>query len=68
MSAMLALNKSSRSHNVGITKLYENAAALDRLGIGFLRLGLVVVLLWIGLLKLFRTKQRASYRWWQTVL
>jgi hypothetical protein len=44
MSAMLALNKSSRSHNVGITKLYENAAALDRLGIGFLRLGLVVVL------------------------
>jgi reactive chlorine resistance protein C len=51
MSAMLALNKSSRSHNVGITKLYENAAALDRLGIGFLRLGLVVVLLWIGLLK-----------------
>jgi len=52
MSAMLALNKSSRSQNVGITKLYENAAALDRLGIGLLRLGLVIVLLWIGLLKL----------------
>jgi reactive chlorine resistance protein C len=51
MSAMLALNKSSRSHNVGITKLYEKAAALDRLGIGLLRLGLVIVLLWIGLLK-----------------
>ena len=51
MSAMLALNKSSRNHNVGVTRLYEKAAALDRLGIGLLRLGLVIVLLWIGLLK-----------------
>jgi uncharacterized membrane protein YkgB len=51
MSAMLAFNKSSRSHNVGVTGLYEKAAALDRLGIGLLRLGLVIVLLWIGLLK-----------------
>jgi uncharacterized membrane protein YkgB len=48
---MPALNKSTRSHNVGKTKAFGNAAALDRLGIGLLRLGLVIVLLWIGLLK-----------------
>lgn len=31
--------------------LYSKAAALDRIGMGLLRLGLVVVLVWIGALK-----------------
>jgi reactive chlorine resistance protein C len=35
----------------GIRKLYVNAAKLDRFGMGFLRFGLVIVLLWIGGLK-----------------
>ena len=51
MCSMPALNESVRSHNIEITKSFENAAALDRLGVGLLRLGLVIVLLWIGLLK-----------------
>jgi uncharacterized membrane protein YkgB len=34
-----------------IRGLYSKAAALDRVGMGLLRLGLVVVLVWIGALK-----------------
>ena len=34
-----------------IQKIYARAASLDRLGMGLLRLGLVVVLIWIGGLK-----------------
>src|SRR6202171_1769099 len=34
-----------------IRRLYIKAASLDRLGIGMLRLGLVIVLVWIGGLK-----------------
>ena len=34
-----------------ILSLYSKAAALDRIGMGLLRLGLVVVLVWIGALK-----------------
>ncbi len=34
-----------------VRRLYEEAAQLDRLGMGLLRLGLVVVLCWIGGLK-----------------
>src|SRR5258707_6462770 len=35
----------------GIRRLYMKAANLDRFGMGMLRLGLVIVLLWIGGLK-----------------
>jgi uncharacterized membrane protein YkgB len=35
----------------GLRSLYRTAARLDRLGFGMLRLGLVVVLCWIGALK-----------------
>jgi reactive chlorine resistance protein C len=35
----------------GITRLYIKAAGLDRFGMSMLRLGLVIVLLWIGGLK-----------------
>src|SRR5258707_13595449 len=34
-----------------IERLYSAAASLDRIGMGLLRLGLVVVLFWIGGLK-----------------
>lgn len=34
-----------------VRRLYEDAAQLDRLGMGLMRLGLVVVLCWIGALK-----------------
>ena len=37
--------------NSAVRRLYEKAARLDRVGMGLLRLGLVVVLLWIGGLK-----------------
>jgi len=67
MCSMPALNESVRSHNIEITKSFENAAALDRLGVGLLRLGLVIVLLWIGLLKFVPYEAEASYRWSQTV-
>ena len=42
-------------HNQGgvIRTLYIKAAKLDRFGMGLLRLGLIVVLLWIGGLKFF---------------
>jgi uncharacterized membrane protein YkgB len=32
----------------GLRKIYAKAASLDRIGLGLLRLGLVVVLVWIG--------------------
>jgi uncharacterized membrane protein YkgB len=34
-----------------VTRIFEQAARLDRIGMGMLRLGLVIVLLWIGGLK-----------------
>src|ERR1700727_2626379 len=34
-----------------IQRIYSQAAAMDRVGMGLLRLGLVVVLVWIGGLK-----------------
>src|SRR6476660_5632972 len=37
-----------------INRLFESAAMLDRVGITVTRIGLVVVLLWIGSLKIFR--------------
>lgn len=37
-----------------VTKLFETAARADRLGIVVTRIGLVVVLIWIGSLKAFR--------------
>jgi reactive chlorine resistance protein C len=51
---MFASNTTDRTYsesNSAVTRLYERAAKLDRIGIGLLRLGLVVVLLWIGGLK-----------------
>ena len=38
----------------GLRKIYAKAASLDRIGLGLLRLGLVVVLVWIGGLKFAR--------------
>jgi uncharacterized membrane protein YkgB len=38
----------------GLRKIYAKAASLDRVGMGLLRLGLVVVLIWIGGLKFAR--------------
>jgi uncharacterized membrane protein YkgB len=35
----------------GVRSIYARAAALDRAGMGMLRLGLVIVLVWIGALK-----------------
>ena len=37
-----------------VRKLYRRAASLDRIGMGMLRLGLVIVLVWIGGLKFAR--------------
>lgn len=48
---MSAYKDTDQLQNVGIRKLYFKAAALDRFGMGILRFGLVVVLLWIGGLK-----------------
>jgi len=38
----------------GINKLFELAARLDRVGVTVTRVGLVVVLVWIGGLKVFK--------------
>ena len=35
----------------GVRRLFRKAAGLDRFGMGMLRLGLVIVLVWIGSLK-----------------
>jgi uncharacterized membrane protein YkgB len=40
-----------RNVSTGLATLYCEAARLDRIGMGLLRLGLVIVLLWIGALK-----------------
>jgi uncharacterized membrane protein YkgB len=40
-----------RKVSTGLATLYCEAARLDRIGMGLLRLGLVIVLLWIGALK-----------------
>lgn len=39
---------------VVVTQIYSTAAALDRIGMGLLRIGLVIVLVWIGGLKFVR--------------
>lgn len=39
---------------LSIQRIYSAAASLDRVGMGLLRIGLIVVLLWIGGLKIFR--------------
>lgn len=51
---MIATNKEMARQHTGdsvVLSLYAKAAALDRIGMGLLRLGLVVVLVWIGALK-----------------
>ena len=39
---------------MGVRKLVELAARMDRVGVAVTRVGLIVVLLWIGGLKAFR--------------
>lgn len=51
MSASNTTVRTYSESNSAVTRLYELAAKLDRVGMGLLRLGLVVVLLWIGGLK-----------------
>jgi reactive chlorine resistance protein C len=51
MSKVSTYLEGNQSRTFGIGKIYAKAAKLDRFGMGFLRLGLVVVLLWIGGLK-----------------
>lgn len=51
MSASNTAVRNYSESNFAVTRLYERAAKLDRIGMGLLRLGLVVVLLWIGGLK-----------------
>jgi uncharacterized membrane protein YkgB len=51
MSKASTYMEGDQAHTFGIRKLYAKAAKLDRFGMGLLRLGLVVVLLWIGGLK-----------------
>jgi uncharacterized membrane protein YkgB len=51
MSASSTTVRTYSESNSALTRPYERAAKLDRIGMGLLRLGLVVVLLWIGGLK-----------------
>ena len=44
-------NRMQSQNRCPITRVYERAARLDRAGMALLRLGLVIVLLWIGGLK-----------------
>ena len=44
-------NRTQSQSRCPITRIYERAARLDRAGMALLRLGLVIVLLWIGGLK-----------------
>ena len=39
---------------MGVMKLFELASRMDRVGVAVTRVGLIVVLLWIGGLKAFR--------------
>jgi len=51
MSKASTYTEGDQARTSGIGKLYAKAAKLDRFGMGLLRVGLVVVLLWIGGLK-----------------
>jgi reactive chlorine resistance protein C len=51
MPASNTMDRTYSESNSALTRLYEGAAKLDRIGMGLLRLGLVLVLLWIGGLK-----------------
>jgi len=46
--------KGSRTDASLVRRIYSQAAKLDRIGMGLLRLGLVIVLVWIGGLKFAR--------------
>jgi reactive chlorine resistance protein C len=50
-SQTLPVSVSHSSQLAGVKRAYSWAAHLDRVGMGMLRLGLVIVLLWIGGLK-----------------
>jgi uncharacterized membrane protein YkgB len=45
-----------------VQRIFTVAASLDGFGMALLRLGLVIVLVWIGGLKYFCTKPRVSLR------
>jgi uncharacterized membrane protein YkgB len=51
MSMSNIMDRTHSENNSAVTRLFERAAKIDRIGMGLLRLGLVVVLLWIGGLK-----------------
>ena len=48
VSTAVGINSAPES---AIRRIYEHAAKLDRVGMGLLRVGLIVVLFWIGGLK-----------------
>jgi uncharacterized membrane protein YkgB len=50
----MSATDSLQSNVSGLGRLYTKAANLDRFGMGMLRLGLVIVLVWIGGLKFAR--------------
>ena len=50
-----------------IKSFYLAAVRLDRFGFAMLRLGLVVVLCWIAVLRRQITKRKVSCRSWRTV-
>ena len=58
--------ESLQSSVSGIRRLYIRAASLDRFGIGVLRLGLVIVLVWIGGLTFARYEADGIVLWWRT--
>src|ERR1700692_3969627 len=51
VSSAANTTESSQSGVSGIRRLYIKAASLDRFGMNILRLGLIIVLVWIGGLK-----------------
>ena len=71
LTQLPAFTHATVSHSpdvVGVKRAYFWAARLDHVGMGLLRLGLVIVLLWIGGLKFApATRQTASFRWLRTV-
>ena len=52
--------------SAGVKRIYFQAAKLDRLGMGMLRLGLVIVLVWIGGLKFASYEADGIVLWWRT--
>jgi reactive chlorine resistance protein C len=49
-----------------VVRLFGLAARADRIGLAVTRIGLVVVLVWIGGLKVYQYEATASRRSWPT--